>query len=75
VVFSAEVLARAWVAPVAAAHAANVLTWVDVAAVVPFFTELGYAGGYPYVDFAVLPSCPMPVFLALAKALKVRENV
>ena len=72
--FTAELLLRLWVAASFREHASNALTWVDVLSVVPFFAELAYAGGSAVVDFSVLPSAPLPVFLTLAKSLKVRKD-
>lgn len=71
VLFTAEVLLRAWVAPSPRTFLGNSLNWIDALSIIPFFAEVGFAAGTPLVDFAVLSSAPLPPYIVAFKSLKV----
>ena len=75
VLFTVEVLLRAWVAPSPEAFLGNALSWIDALSIVPFYAEVGFAAGSPLIDFAVLSSAPLPPYIVAFKSLKVRPTL
>ena len=71
VYFSLEVLLRAFASASLRDYFANAINWCDLLALVPFYAEIGYAHGTALMDFSVLSSSPLPVFLMIAKSLKI----
>lgn len=71
VYFSLEILLRAFASASLRDYFANAINWCDLLALVPFYTEIAYAHGTASMDFSVLSSLPLPVFLMIAKSLKI----
>ena len=69
--FTLEVVLRVFASTSYRDYLGNAINLCDILALVPFYIEIAYMRGTVAIDFSVLSSSPLPVFLMIAKSLKV----